>query len=43
MTTEDYDRLGLYYSRGQAMIEDVISIIHGRISLEEWEREKFFL
>lgn len=28
MTTKDHDKLTLYYSRGIAVFEDVVAIIH---------------
>ncbi len=31
----DYDKLMLFYSRGQLLLEELVAIIHGDLDLQE--------
>lgn len=41
MTNTEHNRLAWYYSSGQALFEEVVSILKNHVSFEQWERERF--
>ena len=42
MDEYQYDRLNMFYSRGQISFAELISVIKGNISLEALEAERMF-